>query len=93
LSVNFRNYISSWQFLPLEPERMYFPTQRDYSTKMVKMKSSGENLADFFRRLLDKPELCKIIIDKLCYVLPDLDYVSGDEIAVQKQFFFEGTKQ
>jgi predicted ATPase len=86
-SIDFRNYILSWQFLTLEPERMYFPTQRNYSTSIVRMKNSGENLADFLRRLLDKPELGKIIIDKLHYVLPDLDYVDGEEIAVQKLIY------
>jgi predicted ATPase len=85
--VDFRNYILSWQFLTLEPERMYFPIQRNYSTTMPRMKKSGENLADFFRRLLDKPELSNLIIDKLRYVLPDLDYVSGEEINFQKTIY------
>ncbi|MDR1141620.1 MAG: AAA family ATPase [Planctomycetaceae bacterium] len=85
--VDFRNYILSWQFLTLEPERMYFPTQRNYSTQKVKMKSSGENLADFFRRLQEKPELSNLVIDKLRYVLPDLDCIVGEEIAVQKQIY------
>ncbi|MDR2345758.1 MAG: AAA family ATPase [Planctomycetaceae bacterium] len=85
--VDFRNYILSWQFLTLEPERMYFPTQRNYSTAMPAMKKSGENLADFFRRLQDKPELSNLIIDKLRYVLPDLEYIGGEEITVQKQIY------
>jgi predicted ATPase len=86
-SVDFRNYILSWQFLTLEPEQMYFPTQRNYSTQKVKMKNSGENLADFFRRLQNKPDLSNLIIDKLRYVLPDLDYIGEDEINVQKHIY------
>ncbi|MDR2115437.1 MAG: ATP-binding protein [Planctomycetaceae bacterium] len=85
--IDFRNYILSWQFLTLEPERMYFPTQRNYSTQMVRMKKSGENLADFFRRLLDRLELSDLIFDKLHYVLPDLDYVGGEEVDVQKLIY------
>ena len=86
-AVDLRNYILSWQFLCLEPEQMYHPTQRDYSKERVRMKTSGGNLADFYRRLLDKPELYNLIHDKLRYVLPDLDYVGGEELAVQKQVY------
>ncbi|MDR1289875.1 MAG: AAA family ATPase [Planctomycetaceae bacterium] len=85
--VDFRNYVLSWQFLTLEPEQMYFPTQRNYSAQKVKMKHSGENLADFFRRLQNKPDLSNLIIDKLRYVLPDLDYIGEDEINVQKHIY------
>jgi predicted ATPase len=71
----------------LEPEQMYFPTQRNYSTSIVRMKNSGANLADFFRRLQDKPALSNLVIDKLRYVLPDLDYVGGEEVNVQKLIY------
>lgn len=84
---DFKNYISSWQFLSLEPERMYFPTRRDYSATSVSMKSSGENLADFFSRLQDNPELSNVLIDKMKYVLPDLDNMGREEIAIQKQIY------
>ena len=86
-AIDLRNYISSWQFLCLEPEKMYRPTQRDYSAESVRMKTSGENLAIFYRRLLDKPELSKAIHDKLRYVLPDLDYVVDYELPVLKQVY------
>lgn len=84
---SFKNYISAWQFLSLEPERMYFPIRRDYSATTVRMKSTGENLADFFSRLQDKPALNNIIIDKMRYVLPDLDNIGREEISIQKQIY------
>jgi predicted ATPase len=87
LAVKLRDDIISWQFLSLEPERMYFPTSRDYSTIKVRMKSSGENLADFFSRLQDTPALSNTIIDKLRYVLPDLADVGRSDISVQKQIY------
>ena len=86
-SSAFYNYILAWQFLSLEPERMYFPIRRDYSATSVRMKSTGENLADFFSRLQDNPTLSDIIIDKMRYVLPDLDNVGREEISIQKQIY------
>ncbi|MDR0704825.1 MAG: AAA family ATPase [Planctomycetaceae bacterium] len=86
-AIILRNYITSWQFLSLEPERMYFPTHRDYSTENVRLKNTGENLADFFRRLQDNSSLSNLIIDKLRYVLPDLIDVAGGEIPVQKMVY------
>lgn len=83
----FKNYISNWQFLSLEPERMYFPIRRDYSATSVRMKSTGENLADFFSRMQDNPTLSDIILDKMRYVLPDLDNVGREEISIQKQIY------
>lgn len=86
-AIKFGNYISSWQFLSLEPERMYFPIRRDYSATSVRMKSTGENLADFFSRMQDNPTLSDIILDKMKYVLPDLDNVGREEISIQKQIY------
>ena len=78
------HYIASWQFLSLEPERMYFPARRDYGQSQVRLKSSGENIADFFSRLQDKDNL---ILDKMRYVLPELNNIGGEEIAIQKQIY------
>jgi predicted ATPase len=86
-AIKFSNYITSWQFLSLEPERMYFPTRKEFNISKVRMKSTGENLAAFFSRLQDNPTLSNIVIDKMKYVLPDLDNVSGEEIAIQKQIY------
>jgi len=86
-AIKFGNYISSWQFLSLEPERMYFPVRRDYSATSVRMKSTGENLADFFSRMQDNPTISDIILDKMRYVLPDLDNVGREEISIQKQIY------
>lgn len=86
-AIKFGNYISSWQFLSLEPERMYFPIRRDYSATSVRMKSTGENLADFFSRMQDNPTISDIILDKMRYVLPDLDNVGREEISIQKQIY------
>lgn len=86
-AIKFGNYISSWQFLSLEPERMYFPIRRDYSATSVRMKSTGENLADFFSRMQDNPSISDIILDKMRYVLPDLDNVGREEISIQKQIY------
>jgi len=80
-------YISSWQFLTLEPERMYFPTRRDYGQSQIRMKSSGENIADFFSRLQDDAFKNNLILDKMRYVLPELDNIGREEIAVQKQIY------
>ncbi|KAF0238557.1 MAG: SMC domain [Prolixibacteraceae bacterium] len=84
---DFKNYISSWQFLSLEPERMYFPIRRDYSSTSIRMKSTGENLADVFSRMQDNPNISDIILDKMRYVLPDLDNVGREEISIQKQIY------
>lgn len=84
---DFKNYISSWQFLSLEPERMYFPIRRDYSATSVRMKSTGENLADVFSRIQDNPAISDIILDKMRYVLPDLDNLGREEISIQKQIY------
>lgn len=86
-AIKFSNYISSWQFLSLEPERMYFPVRRDYSATSVRMKSTGENLADVFSRMQDNPSISDIILDKMRYVLPDLDNVGREEISIQKQIY------
>ncbi len=86
-AIAFNNYILAWQFLSLEPERMYFPVRRDYSATNVRMKSTGENLADFFSRLQDNPTLSDIILEKMRYVLPDLDNVGREEISIQKQIY------
>lgn len=86
-AIKFGNYISSWQFLSLEPERMYFPIRRDYSATSVRMKSTGENLADFFSRMQDNPTISDIILEKMRYVLPDLDNVGREEISIQKQIY------
>jgi len=86
-AIKFGNFISSWQFLSLEPERMYFPVRRDYSSTSVRMKNTGENLADFFSRMQDNPTISDIILDKLRYVLPDLDNVGREEISIQKQIY------
>lgn len=84
---DFKNYISSWQFLSLEPERMYFPIRRDYSATSVRMKSTGENLADFFSRMQDNPIISDIILDKMRYVLPDLNNLSRAKLEIQKQIY------
>lgn len=86
-ALKFSDYISSWQFLSLEPERMYFPVRRDYSATSVRMKSTGENLADVFSRMQDNPTISDIILDKMRYVLPDLDKVGREEISIQKQIY------
>lgn len=86
-ALKFSDYISSWQFLSLEPERMYFPVRRDYSATSVRMKSSGENLADVFSRMQDNPTISDIILDKMKYVLPDLDNVGREDISIQKQIY------
>ncbi len=80
-------YIIGWQFLALDPEKMYFPSKRDYSGNMVRLKSTGENLADFFSRMQDQPELARLVIEKMSYVLPDLAHIGRDEVAVQKQIY------
>jgi len=85
--TDFYNYISSWQFLSLEPERMYFPIRRDYSATSVRMKSTGENLADFFSRLQDNPTLNNVLLDKMRYVLPDLGNFGREEISIQKSIY------
>lgn len=81
------DYITSWQFLTLEPERMYFPTRRDYGQIKVRMKSTGENLADFFSRLQDDAVTNELILEKMRYVLPELDNLGREEIAIQKQIY------
>jgi len=86
-ALKFNDYISTWQFLSLEPERMYFPVRRDYSATSVRMKSTGENLADVFSRMQDNPTISDIILDKMRYVLPDLDKVGREEISIQKQIY------
>jgi len=86
-AIKFTNYISSWQFLSLEPEQMYFPVRRDYSATSVRMKSTGENLADVFSRMQDNPSISDIILDKMKYVLPDLDNVGREDISIQKQIY------
>ena len=90
--IQMADYIASWQFLTLEPERMYFPSRRDYGQIKVRMKSSGENLADFFSRLQDDAFKNELILDKMRYVLPELDNIGREEIAIQKQIylFLEG---
>jgi predicted ATPase len=85
--IQMANYIASWQFLTLEPERMYFPTQRDYGQQKVRMKCSGENIADFFRRLQDDSFKNDLILDKMRYVLLELDNIGSEEITIQKQIY------
>lgn len=87
LVQEFRNYVESWQFLFLEPERMYYPTRRDYGQTTIRMKSSGENVVDFFSRLQDNAALSNLILEKMRYVLPDLQNMGREEIAVQKQIY------
>jgi predicted ATPase len=80
-------YIKSWQFLCLEPEKMYHPTPRDYSQSQVQLKNTGENLADYFSRLLDDASAGNQVLEKMRYVLPELEYLTREEIAVQKQIY------
>lgn len=81
------NYIASWQFLTLEPEKMYFPSQRDYGQIQVRMKSSGENIADFFSRLQDDAVKNELISDKMRYVLPEFEIIGREEISIQKKIY------
>lgn len=80
-------YIASWQFLTLEPERMYFPIRRDYGQSQVRLKSSGENIADFFSRLQDDAFQNELILEKMRYILPELAYIGREEITIQKQIY------
>lgn len=80
-------YIRSWQFLSLEPERMYMPSRRDYSQRQVSLQSSGENLADLFSRTQDDLVAFESILDKMRYVLPDLADFGREEIQVQKLIY------
>lgn len=86
-AIQLSDYIASWQFLTLEPERMYFPSRRDYGQIKVRMKSSGENLADFFSRMQDDTFRNELILEKMRYVLPELDNIGREEIAIQKQIY------
>lgn len=81
------DYIIGWQFLALDPEKMYLPSKRDYSGSMIRLKSTGENLADFFSRMQDQPALAHEIVEKMSYVLPELTYIGRDEVAVQKLIY------
>lgn len=85
--IEFSNYIASWQFIALEPEKMYFPSPRDYSQTQVKMNSTGGNLADYYGRLQDNPLNSNIILDKMRYVLPYLDLIGQEKIDIQKQIY------
>lgn len=85
--IRIANYIASWQFLTLEPEKMYFPTRRDYGHSKVMMKTSGQNIADFFSRLQDDAVKNELIADKMRYVLPELDIIGREEISIQKQIY------
>jgi len=81
-----KQFILGWQFISLEPEKMYLPSPKEFSRKGWLIKSSGENLADFF-----KPNNSSFhyetIIEKLRYVLPDLAYIGKDDIEIQKLVF------
>lgn len=81
------DYIVSWQFLFLDPERMYYPTRRDYAQTQIRMRSTGENLADFFSRLQDDADRNNTILEKMRYVLPELENLGREEITVQKQIY------
>ncbi len=85
-------YILSWQFLSLEPEKMYFPTARNQSGK-TKMESSGSNVADIFSRLQDQPQKITAIIEKMRYVLPDLADFSAHHDKIRKEVFLEMQEQ
>lgn len=81
--VFLRQFIQRWQFLTLEPEKMYLPSPKEFSHKGWTVKASGENLADFFNP--NNPSMdFSGIIEKLRYVLPDLAYIGKGDIEIQK---------
>ncbi|RMG73892.1 MAG: DUF2813 domain-containing protein [Bacteroidetes bacterium] len=81
------DFIAAWQFVVLSPEKLYFPSPRDYSRVAIRLSPGGENLADFFSRTLDDTEVVERILEKMRYVLPDLDFIGREEIQVQKQIY------
>jgi predicted ATPase len=87
-----RTYIASWQFLALEPEKMYFPVPRNQGTAQINLQSSGGNLADFFSRLMDKPEVLNSILSKMRYVLPDLADFTAAHDSLRKEVFLQMTE-
>ncbi len=93
LSKKLYDYISSWQFLSLEPEQMYFPTSRNQGSAAVRMDSSGRNLADIFSRLQDDAIVFDIITDKMRYVLPDLADFSTKHDGFRKEVFLQMVEQ
>jgi predicted ATPase len=80
-------YIASWQFLSLIPEEMYFPVRREQSKLSISVSSSGRNLADFFSRLQDNAALFNNVLDKMHYVLPDLDYIGASHDQIRKEVY------
>ena len=80
-------YIVSWQFLSLIPEEMYFPVRREQSKLNFSVSASGRNLADFFSRLQDNAVLFNTVLDKMRYVLPDLDYIGATHDQIRKEVF------
>ena len=51
------------------------------------MKSSGENIADFFSRLQDDAVKNELISDKMRYVLPEFEIIGREEISIQKKIY------
>lgn len=80
-------YIEDWQFLSLIPEEMYYPVRREQSKMSVVMSTSGRNVADYFSRLQDNPVLFSSVLDKMRYVLPDLDYIAAAHDQIRKEAF------
>lgn len=80
-------YITAWQFLSLIPEEMYYPVRREQSKLSISMSTSGRNVADYFSRLQDNPTLFSGVLDKMRYVLPDLDFMGAAHDQIRKEVF------
>lgn len=84
----FYEYLTSWQFLTLNPERMYYPTPQHRGVLPVRLEESGQNIASYFSKIADYPEQLNQLIQKMMYVLPDLSDLQVEAtMEIQKQLY------
>jgi predicted ATPase len=86
---NLLEYIRSWQFTNIIPELMYDPVTRKQTNQIVKLDSTGKNLADVFSRLQDDLTTFNVILDRMRYVLPDLADITAKHDDLRKEVFLQ----
>lgn len=85
LKAQFKAYILNWYFINIQPESLYFPVPKDFSTFFKGVDADGKNLADYLWSLdrSDKKEMKEIILEKLRTILPYINQLGANDIQVQ----------
>lgn len=95
LTAQFKSYVLSWYFINIQPESLYFPVPKDFSTFFKGVNSDGKNLADYLLSLdrSDIKERKQIILEKLQYILPYVSQLGANDIQIQNLVYLFLTEQ